>query len=295
MPVAKNTRSCTQQSTSKYTKRKSPPFPANECGAQQKRGNDGEMYESRADKRGVFRWYKVKATTKAASKPRTAVTQKKSTTVKDQPTKECAKQTTAKYAKRKSPPFPANECPGEQKTGNDGLLYESRPDKNNVHRWYKVKSTLPLSKSPSHVSSLQSPVEKSEPKCVQQTTAKYTKRKSPPFPANECPGAKKIGNDGLWYESRPDKNNVHRWYKVPTKGVQQEKRKPQEKKTGCVKQTTAKYAKRKSPPFPANECCGKRKKGNDGTMYVSVPDKNNVCRWKKVSTRANVSQKRSRK
>ena len=44
-----------------------------------------------------------------------------------------------------------------------------------------------------------------------------------------------------------------------------------------------KYLKRDSPPYPANEYCGQTKKGNDGKMYVSKPDKNNVCRWSKVS------------
>jgi hypothetical protein len=40
-----------------------------------------------------------------------------------------------------------------------------------------------------------------------------------------------------------------------------------------------KYKKRPSPPLPANEHCGETKKGNDGQMYVSVPNKKAVCRW----------------
>ena len=51
---------------------------------------------------------------------------------------------------------------------------------------------------------------------------------------------------------------------------------------GCKRQATKKYITRPSPPFPANECCGKRKKGNDGKMWHSVPNKNGVCRWQKV-------------
>lgn len=46
-----------------------------------------------------------------------------------------------------------------------------------------------------------------------------------------------------------------------------------------------KYLTRNSPPFPANEYCGKSKKGNDGKMYKSVPDKNNICRWKIIHNR----------
>ena len=49
-----------------------------------------------------------------------------------------------------------------------------------------------------------------------------------------------------------------------------------------TKRSTKKYASRSSPAYSANEHCGKIKKGNDGKMYISTPDKNNVCRWKKV-------------
>jgi hypothetical protein len=41
-----------------------------------------------------------------------------------------------------------------------------------------------------------------------------------------------------------------------------------------------KYLLRPSPPYPANEHCGETKKGNDGNMYISVADKNKICRWK---------------
>ena len=53
--------------------------------------------------------------------------------------------------------------------------------------------------------------------------------------------------------------------------------------TKCVKQTTKKYtsAKRKSPPYPANERCGEIYEGNDGNTYESVADKKGVCKWKK--------------
>lgn len=48
------------------------------------------------------------------------------------------------------------------------------------------------------------------------------------------------------------------------------------------KLSVKKYRERPSPPFPANDFCGKRKKGNDGTFYVSKPNKNGVCRWIKI-------------
>lgn len=47
----------------------------------------------------------------------------------------------------------------------------------------------------------------------------------------------------------------------------------------CGKQISKKYTSRSSPPYPANKCCGKQKKGNDGKMYISISDKNGRCRW----------------
>ena len=46
--------------------------------------------------------------------------------------------------------------------------------------------------------------------------------------------------------------------------------------------TLKKYKNRKSPPYPANKNCNKTMVGNDGTKYISKPNKNNICSWKKV-------------
>ena len=40
--------------------------------------------------------------------------------------------------------------------------------------------------------------------------------------------------------------------------------------------------KRPSPSESVKLYCGKRKKGNDGNMYISKRDKNGVCRWSKI-------------
>ena len=48
---------------------------------------------------------------------------------------------------------------------------------------------------------------------------------------------------------------------------------------GCTLQTDKKYAARKSPSYPANECCGATMAGNDGKLYKSVASKTGVCRW----------------
>lgn len=50
----------------------------------------------------------------------------------------------------------------------------------------------------------------------------------------------------------------------------------------CVMQTTKKYLTRPSPPYPANDCCGKKKTGNDGFQYISEPNAMGICAWKKV-------------
>lgn len=49
----------------------------------------------------------------------------------------------------------------------------------------------------------------------------------------------------------------------------------------CVKNTTQKYASRPGPPYPANECCGMTKMGNDGQKYVSKPKVTGICAWTK--------------
>lgn len=54
------------------------------------------------------------------------------------------------------------------------------------------------------------------------------------------------------------------------------------KSKGCKRQSQKKYVIRSSPSYPANECCGKTMRGNDGIKYKSVKDVNGVCRWKKV-------------
>jgi hypothetical protein len=47
----------------------------------------------------------------------------------------------------------------------------------------------------------------------------------------------------------------------------------------CVRLTTKKYLTRNSPPYHANDCKNKIIKGNDGKLYISSPDKNNVYKW----------------
>ncbi len=52
-------------------------------------------------------------------------------------------------------------------------------------------------------------------------------------------------------------------------------------KSSCVRQNSEKYKSRKSPPYPANKCCGQTLKGNDGLFYISKRDKKGICKWYK--------------
>ena len=54
---------------------------------------------------------------------------------------DCPKLTGKKYTDRPGPPRAGNAtgCRGKQKTGNDGYLYESVPNKRGVYSWRKVK------------------------------------------------------------------------------------------------------------------------------------------------------------
>lgn len=47
----------------------------------------------------------------------------------------------------------------------------------------------------------------------------------------------------------------------------------------CIKLITNKYSFRNSPPYQANKCKSMKKKGNDGKLYSSQPDKNGIYKW----------------
>jgi len=51
-------------------------------------------------------------------------------------------------------------------------------------------------------------------KCIEQFTAKYTKRGSPPYPAMDCKNRVMLGNDENVYKSKPDKNGTYKWIKT---------------------------------------------------------------------------------
>lgn len=68
--------------------------------------------------------------------------------------------------------------------------------------------------------------------------------------------------------------------KSPPRAATKARSKTVGKDRGCEQQFTAKYTSRPSPPYPANNCCGRHIKGNDGNMYTSVKNSAGICAWK---------------
>ncbi len=83
---------------------------------------------------------------------------------------------------------------------------------------------------------------------------------------------KKRGKDGVMYISLPDSKGKFHW-KFYKKGMIIPK---------VSSKSLQKKGLRPSPTESATLYCGKRKKGNDGHMYLSKPNKKGVCRWIKV-------------
>ena len=62
----------------------------------------------------------------------------------------------------------------------------------------------------------------------------------------------------------------------------------------CVKIETRKYSFRNSPPYSANKCKSIKKRGNDGNLYVSQPDKNGTYKWVNVNKNKTLKHKVSK-
>lgn len=60
----------------------------------------------------------------------------------------------------------------------------------------------------------------------------------------------------------------------------------------CTRKSTAKYTSRPGPPYPANECCGLQRMGNDGKLYKSEMTRSGSCVWKKKAASRSKSVRR---
>lgn len=65
--------------------------------------------------------------------------------------------------------------------------------------------------------------------------------------------------------------------------------------SNCIRQTTSKYTSRPSPPYPANDCKGETKKGNDGNMYISKSNAKGIFQWKIITDKSLSTTKKSSK
>ena len=63
----------------------------------------------------------------------------------------------------------------------------------------------------------------------------------------------------------------------------------------CVKLKTNKYSFRNSPPYPANKCKSMKKRGNDGKMYSSQPNKNGTYKWVNVNKNKTIKREVTKK
>ena len=52
---------------------------------------------------------------------------------------------------------------------------------------------------------------KSDSGCEQHFTKRYTSRPSPPYPAQNCKGMRKLGNDNHPWNSERSRNGTYRW------------------------------------------------------------------------------------
>ncbi len=94
------------------------------------------------------------------------------------------------------------------------------------------------------------------------------KRKTPCFLASDYRGKTKKGLDGLPWLSKKMKNGTYRWTRSPATNT-------------CVKKGPKIYKCRPSPSFPAKDMKGGRAHGNDGEMWLSIPDRNGIYTWRR--------------
>uniref|UniRef100_A0A6C0JTM6 Uncharacterized protein n=1 Tax=viral metagenome TaxID=1070528 RepID=A0A6C0JTM6_9ZZZZ len=63
----------------------------------------------------------------------------------------------------------------------------------------------------------------------------------------------------------------------------------------CIKIYDKKFLKRSSPPYYADKCMNRSRKGNDGNLWTSVSRSNNVYKWERRTNRPKSMKKKSTK
>ena len=256
--------SCVEQTKGKYVKknpdgsfkRKGPPYPANECCGQTKKGHDGLIYKSVPNKKGVCRWVKHDVKKKSPKKKPA----KKSPKYKLVSDNMCGKM--PKTLKMKKLTKVCVEVLSGTNKGKHKWVTQSAAEKGlggpipvkwlreHAAKHYEDRKK-PAKKSPKKKPAKKSP-KKNKMSCEKQTTKKYTSRKGPPYPATACCGEKMEGNDGNMYESVASGTNragwkVCRWKKMKSdKPKKPAKKSPKKKK---LKTPSKPKPKKRKPAF----------------------------------------------
>jgi len=113
-----------RKSRSKTTKRKS----------KRKSKSKSTKRKSKRKSKSKSKTTKRKSKSKRKSKRKSARKSKSSS----KSSRRCEKSYLKKYISRPGPPYPAQDCKNKTKSGNDGEVYRSSPNKNGIFTWKKI-------------------------------------------------------------------------------------------------------------------------------------------------------------
>ena len=85
------------------------------------------------------------------------------------------------------------------------------------------------------------------------------------------------GNDGTMWQSIQRKDGVYTWRRLKNEN---------QASGSCMKHTSPKYKRRKSPPYEAKDCKDREIKGNDGTLWISSKKKDGSYMWKRSKSKS---------
>ena len=116
-----------------------PPYNANHCKNQIRKGVSGRSFKSRKVGKS-YKWELIrtsKSSRKAGLRRYLKSSRRRRSYVVplDYEAYECPRETSKKYRNRPGPPYKANLCKGAIRKGNDKKSYQSMPNKHGVYVW----------------------------------------------------------------------------------------------------------------------------------------------------------------
>ncbi len=200
----------------------------------------------------------------------------------------CVEKSEKKYQNRDSPPYSAQDCPNQVKQGKNAM-YESKPNKNGVYTWRKVKEDVvssPGRKSGSKSPGRTSPKRESKTKkqckdegkllspkskqCIQDTNANRTKlglKEKPAKPRGRKSGSKSPVRTSPKREARTKKECKDEGKLLSPKSKQ------------CIQDTNAKRKKLGLTPTPAKPR-GRKSKSPSQKVSPEVEEEKVSGIWK---------------